>query len=174
MNEEITNIVVDEQQNESGTTGDANSYIEAIKEMRKNSVSKADYERLQAENKELMKALVNGETITLEPQEDVDVNALIKELYVDALDMSNLEYVEKTLKLRDAIIEEGGDDPFVGAGHKFAPSAEDYEAAERVANVFRECIDYADGDSALFTQELMRRTIDINPVRKPQKNNNRR
>ena len=173
MDEEITNIV-DEQQIESGTTGDANSYIEAIKEMRKNSVSKADYERLQAENKELMKALVNGETITLEPQEDVDVNALRKELYVDEVDMFNLDYIEKTLKLRDAIIEEGGDDPFVGAGHKFAPSAEDYEAAERVANVFRECIEYADGDSEVFTNELMRRTIDISPVaRKPQKPNRR-
>lgn len=173
MNEEITNIV-DEQQSESGTTGDANSYIEAIKEMRKNSVSKADYERLQAENKELMKALVNGETITLEPQEDVDVNALRKELYVDEVDMFNLDYVEKTLKLRDAIIEAGGDDPFVGAGHKFAPSAEDYEAAERVANVFRECIEYADGDPEVFTNELMRRTIDISPAaRKPQKPNRR-
>lgn len=167
MNEELNNVI-DEQQGESGNTGDANSYIEAIKEMRKNSVAKADYERLQAENKELMKALVNGETIPFEPQEDVDVNALRKELYFDEVDMSNLEYVEKTLKLRDAIIEAGGDDPFVGSGHKFAPSAEDYEAAERVANVLRECIDYADGNSEVFTNELMRRTIDISPVRKPQ------
>lgn len=172
MNEEITNII-DEQQSESGTTGDANSYIEAIKEMRKNSVAKADYERLQAENKELMKALVNGETIEIEPQEAVDVNALRKELYFDDVDFLNLDYIEKTLKLRDAIIEAGGDDPFVGAGHKFAPSAEDYEAAERVANAFRECIEYADGNSEVFTNELMRRTIDISPVRKPQKINRR-
>jgi hypothetical protein len=173
MNEEITNII-DEQQSESGNTGDANSYIEAIKEMRKNSVAKADYERLQAENKELMKALVNGETIAVEPQEAVDVNALRKELYVDNADMSNLEYIEKTLKLRDAIIEAGGDDPFVGAGHKFAPSVEDYEAAERVANVLKECIDYADGDSEVFTNELMRVTLDVSPTaRKPQKINRR-
>ena len=147
---------------------DSIDYIEAIKEMRKNSVAKADYERLQAENKELMKALVNGETIDIEPPKTVDVNALRNEIFDADKEMLNLEYVTKALELRDAVIEAGGDDPFLPHGNKIAPTAEDYEAAERVASVFKECVEYADGDSALFTQELMRRTIDVAPLmRKP-------
>lgn len=168
------NNVMDEQISESGnTTGDANSYIEAIKEMRKNSVSKADFERLQAENKELMKALVNGETIDIEPPKVVDVNALRNEIFDADKEFLNLEYVTKALELRDAVIEAGGDDPFVPHGNKIAPTAEDYEAAERVASVFKECVEYADGDSALFTQELMRRTIDVAPLMRKSINNRR-
>lgn len=165
MNDELNNNVIDEQTSVSGNnTGDANSYIEAIKEMRKNSVAKADYERLQAENKELMKALVNGETIDIEPPKVVDVNALRNEIFDAEKEMLNLEYVTKALELRDAVIEAGGDDPFVPHGNKIAPTAEDYEAAERVASVFKECVEYADGDSELFTQELMRRTTDVAPM----------
>lgn len=167
MNDELNNVI-DEQQSESGTTGDANSYIEAIKEMRKNSVAKADYERLQAENKELMKALVNGETIDIEPTKVVDVNALRNELFDADKEMTNLEYVTKALELRDAVIEAGGDDPFLPHGNKIAPTAEDYEAAERVAAVFKECVELADGNSEIFTRELMRMTTDVAPmVRRP-------
>lgn len=173
MNEELNNVI-DEQKIESGNnTGEQNSYIEAIKEMRKNSVAKADYERLQAENKELMKALVNGETIDIEPPKVVDVNALRKEIFDADKELLNLEYVTKALELRDAVIEAGGEDPFVPHGNKIAPTADDYEAAERVASVFKECVEYADGDSALFTQELMRRTIDVAPLMRKSINNRR-
>lgn len=165
MNDELNNNVINEQTSESGNnTGEQNSYIEAIKEMRKNSVAKADYERLQAENKELMKALVNGETIDIKPPKVVDVNALRNEIFDADKELLNLEYVTKALELRAAVIEAGGEDPFVPHGNKIAPTAEDYEAAERVASVFKECVEYADGDSALFTQELMRRTIDVAPI----------
>ena len=163
------NNVIDEQTSVSGdTTGDASSYIEAIKEMRRNSVAKADYERLQAENKELMKALVNGETIDIESPKVVDVNALRNELFDADKELSNLEYVTKALELRDAVIEAGGDDPFVPHGNKIAPTAEDYEAAERVASVFKECVELANGNSEIFTRELMRLTTDVAPMmRKP-------
>lgn len=168
MNDDI-NII--EQQSESGTTQDVTAYIEAIKEMKRSSVARADFERLQAENKELMKALVNGESIEIEQPKAVDVNALSRELFGEDTQLLNLDYVTKSLALRDAAIERGEEDPYVPRGYKFTPSAEDYETAERVASVFRECIDYADGNSELFTQELMRRTIDVAPMlRKPTSN----
>lgn len=164
--DELNNNVINEQTSESGNnTGEQNSYIEAIKEMRKNSVSKADYERLQAENKELMRALVNGETIDIEPPKVVDVNALRAELYGEDVDLTNLDYVKKTLELRDELIAQGHPDPFVPWGEKFSPSGEDFEEAERTAELLKDCVEYAQGDSRLFTQELMRRTIDVMPAR---------
>ena len=43
-------------------------------------------------------------------------------------------------------------------GAQISPTAEDVQVAEKVAQIYQECVDYADGDSALFTQELQRRT----------------
>ena len=44
---------------------------------------------------------------------------------------------------------------------KIVPTTEDIECANRVAEVVKECIEYADGDSQLFTNELNRRTVDV-------------
>ena len=53
---------------------------------------------------------------------------------------------------------EGQPDPFLPMGAQIAPTADDEAKAEKAAQIYQECIDYADGDSKLFTQELMRRT----------------
>ena len=71
---------------------------------------------------------------------------------------NNLEYIKLALELRNTLIAKGETDPFLPVGSQISPTADDAEKAEKVAQVYQECIDYADGDSALFTQELMRRT----------------
>ena len=75
-------------------------------------------------------------------------------------EFTNLEFVTKSLELRDAIIESGGIDPFLPVGKGIDLTREDYEAAEFTAQQFKECIDIANGNSEVFTAELMRRTID--------------
>ena len=139
-------------------------YIEQIEQMRANSVPKAEYEKLKAEHNRAMNALINGGQYEQERQAPVDKDALRKELYCDEPNLSNLEFWQKTLQLRNAIMDEGGIDPFLPQGQKIAPTAEDVEAAERVAQVVQECIDYADGDSRIFTNELDRRTVDTAPM----------
>ena len=37
-----------------------------------------------------------------------------------------------------------------------------------IAEQMQECVDYANGDDQLFTQELMRRTKDDSPLKKAQ------
>lgn len=140
-------------------------YIEQIEQLRMNSVSKEQYDKLKAEHNRAMNALINGGQIDDPKAEKVDKNALRKELY-NSQDsgLSNLDYWQKTLTLRQAIIDDGGKDPFLPYGQKIAPTAEDVEAANRVAKVVQECIDYADGDSRIFTNELDRRTVDMAPM----------
>lgn len=82
-------------------------------------------------------------------------------MYGKGANLNNLEYCKKTLELRKAIIDDGGVDPFVPAGHNIAPTADDYTQAEKVANYIQDAIDYADGDSELFTQELQRNMKDV-------------
>ena len=139
-------------------------YIQQIEQLRANSVSKEQYDKLKAEHNRAMNALINGGQMENPNAEKIDKQALRKELYCEQPNLSNLDYWQKTLTLRKAIMDEGGQDPFLPYGQKIAATAEDQEAAERVAKVVQECIDYADGNSRLFSQELDRRTIDVGPI----------
>ena len=47
-----------------------------------------------------------------------------------------------------------------------SPTEEDIKCAEKVADVFQQCIDYAKGDPTVFTNELQRRTLNSMPNRR--------
>lgn len=162
---ENENVVENENQ-----TNEYQEYIDTIADLKANSVSKDKYDQLMAEKKQLIEALKSGQQITeVVEEKPVNIDELRNELYgKPEQSMSNLEYVTKTLQLRNAIIEAGGDDPFMPNGSGYTYDKADAEKAAYVAQVFQECIDYADGDDQLFTQELMRRTKDdpIRPGRK--------
>lgn len=156
--------------NEENTTQSAledntPDYIGEIQKLRDNTVSKEDYERLREENKKLISSLANGESIGVEPEAKPDINELRKKVFENE-HQSNLEYWGNALNLRQALIDSGENDPFLPYGHKIVPTTEDVECANRVAEVVKECIEYADGDSQLFTNELNRRTVDVSLPRK--------
>lgn len=133
-------------------------YIDEIAKLKKETVSLDDYKKLEAENKNLLNSIVNDLYPAKEEDKEVaDINELRKRLRKD--DPSNLEYVKNVLELRDAVLANGGNDPFLPYGKKIVPTNDDIEAANRVATVLKECVDYANGDSLLFTNELYRRII---------------
>ena len=137
-------------------------YLNAIKDLKQNSVSRSEYDKLKAENKELINSLVNGQVVTNEPAKEMkDINKLRKELFNPDKELSNLEYATKALELRDALIESGEADPFLPIGSKYTPRVDDINTANKVAEVLKECIEYAEGDTRLFTSELDRRTNDV-------------
>lgn len=144
-------------------------YIAALAEMREKTVSKELYAKLKEENAQLLRSLINGETIEAEATSTApDVDQLRKDLFGGEGQFTNLEYVTKALELRDAVIEQGRPDPFLPIGHQIAPTPADLEAATRVAKVLQECVDAAEGDSDLFTSLLMRETVDT-PIPKTKK-----
>lgn len=158
-----TNNSVSQQEN---VEQDTNNYIEAIKEIKANSVSKQAYDKLREENKQLLDSLINGKEIELPKQkEPVDIDKIRSKLFDEDRPLSNLEYVSNALKLRDELLERGERDPFLPYGQNISPTDEDITKAERVATVMKECLEYADGDSELFTNELMRRTNDAMPAK---------
>ena len=137
-------------------------YISALNEMKKNTVSKEAYDKLREDNKKLLDTIVSGQSLEqTEVKEEVDVDALRKELFGKSRkDLSNLEYVDKALQLRKALMEKGEQDPFVmKAGRTSSPEAEDFKKAERVASVLQECVDIADGNDSVFDNEFQRRLI---------------
>lgn len=137
----------------------------ALKELRENSVSKEDYERVVNENKQLVAEVINGEggagNGQATPPQDLEANikALREKLYgPKASELSNLEFCEATLKLREAIIKRDGVDPFLPHGANIKPTDFDTQRAQAVADVMAECIKEADGDSGVFTALLQAKT----------------
>lgn len=159
MNEELTNVSSEEMLD---TDAD---YVAAINELKQNTVSKTEYTKLRAENKKLLDALVSGREIDLPKEEPIDVNELRKKLFNKDANLSNLEYVDTALKLRSALIEQGERDPFLPVGDRVSETAEMYDIAQRVADGLQECVDFADGDSGIFTAQLQRITKDT-PIKR--------
>ena len=137
-------------------------YLAAINELKQNSVERSKYDQLKAENKKLLDSIVNGQEIDL-PKENHkrSIKDLRDELFDGKKDLSNLDFVKDALELRSQLIESGEPDPFLPVGNQITPTDSDIAAAEKVAQVLQECVDYADGDSAVFTNELQRRTVDV-------------
>lgn len=156
-------MLVDELNNEQSateTSGTDKDLVDALTEMKRNSVPKDKYDELQAKNKKLIEAIVNGQEVNTQvPIKHREIKTIRNELFNN--DHNNLEFIELSLELRDALIANGEPDPFLPYGKQISPTREDVDMADKVAQVYRECLEYADGDSALFTQELMRRTQDV-------------
>ena len=152
-------------QQETFDTGTELDPIEALIEIKQNSVPRSEYEKVVAERNKIFKSYANGERAE-QPEENkpVDVAQLRSELRNNEL--SNLEFATKALQLRDELIARGERDPFLPYGKDCYPTDDDYSSAEQVAEALRSCIEYADGDSAIFTNELQRITVDTAPVRR--------
>lgn len=151
--------MTEEEKVVTGEVVDNTDYITAIKELKENSVDKSKYEKLRLENKKLLDSIVNGTPVEVKVEDKKSIEEL-REAYLKE-DQSNLEYITNTLKLREAIISEGNPDPFLPIGQQIMPTDSDIATAQKVADVLQECVDYAEGDSAVFTNELQRRLVDV-------------
>ena len=163
-----------EEEKEISVTGtvedNTQDYINAIKDLKQNSVDRSEYEKLRAENKKLIDAVVNAQpaqeeqVVVKHSREQID--DLRNDLFNSPRELNNLEFITKAMELREALMENGEPDPFLPVGKQISPTRDDLEGAEKVAQVYKECIEYADGDSEVFTNELMRRTRDVKLPRK--------
>ena len=159
-----------ENENENVVVEDnTNDYIEQIKRLKESSVSKDAYDKLKADNKKLIDALANGtqmDVVESKVSAVENINNLRKKLFSKGSNLDNLEYCKTAVELRDALIEKGERDPFLPFGHNVVITESDNETANRVASIMKDCIEYADGDSDIFTNELQRRTVDISIPKK--------
>lgn len=149
--------------NETGVVEDMTpDYLAAIQELKQNSVDRSKYDELRAENKKLLQSIVNGQQVEVEEQKP---KKSIEELRKEWLDENNnnLQTVSKALELREALIAEGKPDPFLPIGSQISPEDSDIAAANKVATVLQECVDYAEGNNDVFTNELQRRLIEVRP-----------
>ena len=139
---------------------DSFDYISALNEMKQNSVSRSEYEKLKADNKRLLDSIVNGTSDNVEVLPKKSIEELRKNIMKEGV--SNLDYWKNALELRERLIEEGQPDPMIPTGVRVAANQMDYDGVEKLVSGIQHCIDYANGDSQLFTNELQRITRDVN------------
>lgn len=146
-----------------GTSPDIQMYLDQIAKLKKETVSRQQYDELVENNRKLLQNLVDGNYGKPEPTPEpkVDIAALRTKLYSGEYQGNDLSYMQDTLTLRKAIMDEGGVDPFLPLGSRISPTDNDIATAEKTAQVFQSCVDYAKGDNAAFINELARYTMDV-------------
>lgn len=162
---------MNENINETNTTiqevDETQKYIDTITQLKANSVSRSDYDRVRDENKKLLEAMVNGkidETASTEATAKPTIQELRNKAYGKGSEnLSDLEYVTTVLDLRDALLEEEGIDHMIPAGKKYSPDLNDQHCAQKAYEALRHCVDVADGDNEVFIQEVTRITVDNGP-----------
>lgn len=140
---------------------DTNMYIDEIKQLKQNTVSKDAYQKLQEENRNLLKSLVEGQTMSA-PVEEVKPSRSEEEIIKDLInpDKSNLDDVKLALELHDKRLERGYND-FLPIGHELVPTDEDIAAAKRVEEGLRAYVDGAEGDPDVFNDIYQRSVVDV-------------
>lgn len=146
-NDNVQEVVVTQQNNEV----EAN-YLEQIKQLKENTVSKEMYDRVVAENKRMLSDYVNG-TMNVENKE-VKVSLEDARLAYQKPGMNNLDQAKATLQLREKMMENGLGDPFLANG--VDPTAQDVADAQQVADFLQNCVELAQDDPAVFQAEFLR------------------
>lgn len=145
---------------------DNTDYIEAIKDLKQNSVDRSKYDALKAENKKLLDSLVNGQVVEIPKEaQPKDLQELREKVFKNE-NQTNLDYITNVLNLRNELLERGYEDPFVPQGSQINATQADYDRANKVATILQEMVDTADGDPNVFLNEYQRRVKDTNIKKK--------
>lgn len=128
------------------------NYLEQIKQLKENTVSKEMYDKVVAENKKMLSDYING-TMNVDNPE-VEVTLEQARLAYQQPGMNNLDQAKATLQLRDKMMENGLGDPFLANG--VDPTVQDITDAQQVADFLQSCIDTAKGNPAVFQNEFYR------------------
>ena len=152
---------------ESGEVEDmTQDYLATIQQLKQNSVDKTKYDALRLENKKLLDAVVNGQTVEVQSQvQKEDIQTLRNKVFNNP-NQTNLEYITNALNLRNRLLEEGYEDPFVPQGSQISAVQADYDRANKVAAVLQEMVDESDGDPNVFLNEYQRRVKDTSIKKK--------
>ena len=149
---------MNEQIEENAVVEEGQDYIEAIKTLKSNTVPKEEAEKLKAENKRLLEALTNGETIeqsaTKKEFNEEEVMSIITNP-----NSRDLDFFKSLISLREHKLETENIDIFAGKGTQYQPVPNESQKIENVVNCINHCIEYADGDPDAFDTELDRITI---------------
>lgn len=149
MNENETKNLPNED-SQANSNPNEKDYLDAINKLKENSVSKEEYDRAVLENKKLIKAITDGNSLDNkeDTSEKIDV-AKISELILHG-ELNNLEIAKNALKLREQFKKEKGVDIFAPNWREEEVTENDLKAAEELAEYYQACVDASEDDPKRF------------------------
>lgn len=153
---------LEKQQGEKKQEGNVESYLQALakqKEQFDSKISQLEEEKSKLIDAVLNKSILSGEEDNGQKNTPLDIDECRKD-YVQAIEkrLPNVEIMRRSLKLREAALQSGLDDPYLPIGRENVITNSDREEAENTANQFKELVDIYDEKGQLaFDQEYMNR-----------------
>ena len=145
--------------------------VEAMEQLKANTVPKPEYERVLARNKDLTEALARNAALEEQNAEEPDtdtIETLRKD--ISTQELSNRVFWEKSLKLRDKCLDAGLPDPMLPSKDSGNYSLENINSVDRVVKGIQKILDEAEGSDEKFNALYQAYCEDV-PVRN--KNNRR-
>ena len=125
--------------------------LDEINKLKENTVSKEEYEKERAKNKELMRRLVEGGGQDVKTDDTVDLNKIREDLFTNnAEGLSKREFWQKVLTLRHERLKNEGVDIFLPKGRKTRYNRLDIESANRLDETISQMIEDSEDNPALF------------------------
>ena len=137
-------------------SADAN-LLKKFEELKKNSVSKDEYNRVMELNAKLVESLSEHTETHHEdkPEEPKDLKKMSADL-LDLENVTNLEYMKKSLEWRKEVIKQGHKDPWLATSDHTAPTPEEIANVEAVEKGVQACIDECNGNPKIFNALMQR------------------
>ena len=168
MEKNQNNLAIENQ--EENEVDSSQKYLEKIEELdKKIEALESKNQKLNKENKNLFDKVMNGESASAGAKHDD--GPTIKELAVklasvDKHPLSNLEYVETQLQLREKLMEAGHRDPFLPA-EGVNLTANEEQLIQNYVESLEEMVQQANGDPVAFNILLNNRVAENKvPIRK--------
>lgn len=137
---------------------------EQVIEISKKYAKKEELDAEKQKTAQLMSYILEGgelpDTVGGQGEKNPSIEEMRKELYHSDKPQRNLDIVDKTLKLREAVMKEGKEDPFLPSGHMpngqvVVVQQSDRDAANRVAEVLGKAVKDANGNPDVFDTMLV-------------------
>ena len=140
--------------------------ISAINDIKQNTVSKTEYERVKAEKDKYLKALIEGSQVADEKKEPVDIAKLKEKFGNRDVPMTDLEYWQTSLALHESTLEQEGWNDYAQFNKTVPPTEDALKNADKLYKKMKEMVDEADGNAQVFKNLYQQRVIDNVPLRK--------
>lgn len=145
-------------------------YLDTIADLRKNSVSREEYDKIRNENKTLLEAIVNGRTETAAAESDtptITTQDLRTKLFgKEPENLSDIDFIGGLVELRNRLLKEEGIDYGAPTGSQLSADYNDTHSSQKVADGLAHCLEVADGDNDIFIQEMTRIMSDVGVMNK--------
>lgn len=132
------------------------NYIQVIADLKANSVSREQYNKVLKENKQLTDTLISGGQLQQANESGPSEQELIDALSNGSL--SDLQTIECSLALRDIALARGEKDPYLPNNPDYIPTEADIKLYDNMAKTLKEICEYANGDNRVFEAEYKRRS----------------